>query len=77
MFSDRSHGYRTNRGAYTTCKTIRRWKDVSWFIEGDIVNYSIQSLPGESFHGAISYVDPIINSVTRVAQARIEVSNNN
>ena len=38
-FSDRSHGYRPNRGAHTTCKNIRKWKGVSWFIEGDIVNY--------------------------------------
>jgi len=38
-FSDRSHGYRPNREAHTTCKTIRKWNGVSWFIEGDIVNY--------------------------------------
>lgn len=38
-FSDRSHGYRPKRGAHTTCKNIRKWKGVSWFIEGDIVNY--------------------------------------
>ncbi len=49
--------------------------DISWIKKGDIVNFTIQSLPGESFQGTISYVDPIINSITRVAQARIEVSN--
>jgi len=38
-FSDRSHGYRPNRGAHTACKNIRKWKGVSWFIEGDIVSY--------------------------------------
>jgi group II intron reverse transcriptase/maturase len=38
-FSDRSHGYRPNRGAHTTCKNIRKWKGVSWFIEGGIVSY--------------------------------------
>lgn len=38
-FCDRSHGYRPNRGAHTTCKNIRKWKSVSWFIEGDIVSY--------------------------------------
>ena len=37
-FSDKSHGYRPNRGAHTTCKNIRKWKGVSWFIEGDIVS---------------------------------------
>ncbi len=49
--------------------------DITWIKKGDVVNYTIQSLPGESFQAAISYVDPVINSVTRVAQARIEVSN--
>jgi len=39
MFSDKSHGFRPNRGAHTACKNIRMWKGVSWFIEGDIVNY--------------------------------------
>jgi len=38
-FSDRSHGYRPNRGAHTVCKNIRQWKGVSRFIEGDIVSY--------------------------------------
>lgn len=37
-FSDKSHGYRPNRGAHTTCKNVRKWKGVSWFIKGDIVN---------------------------------------
>ena len=38
-FSDKSHGYRPNRGAHTACKNIRKWRGVSWFIEGDIVSY--------------------------------------
>lgn len=38
-FSDKSHGFRPNKGAHTTCKNIRQWKGVSWFIKGDIVNY--------------------------------------
>jgi len=49
--------------------------DIAWVKKGDIVNFTIESLRGEKFEGAISYVDPVINSVTRVAQARIEVSN--
>ena len=38
-FSDKSHGYRPERGAHTVCKNIRQWRGVSWFIEGDIVSY--------------------------------------
>lgn len=39
IFSDRSHGFRQKKGAHTACKNIREWKGVSWFVEGDIVNY--------------------------------------
>lgn len=42
---------------------------------GDEVEYSIQSLPGEIFKAKISFIDPIINSKTRVAKARISVKN--
>lgn len=49
--------------------------DISWIKKGDVVNFTIQSLPGDSFQGTITFVDPVINSVTRVAKARIEVSN--
>jgi len=38
-FNDKSHGFRPGKGAHTACKNIRTWKGVSWFIEGDIVNY--------------------------------------
>ena len=38
-FSDKNHGYRSNRGAHTVCKNIRQWRGVSWFIGGDIVSY--------------------------------------
>ena len=38
-FSERSHGFRPKKGAHTVCKNIRQWKGVSWFIEGDIVDF--------------------------------------
>ena len=38
-FSGRSYGYRPNKGVHTVCKNIRQWEDVSWFIEGNILNY--------------------------------------
>jgi group II intron reverse transcriptase/maturase len=38
QFSDRSHGFRKNRGCQTALETIRTngWKSVKWFVEGDI-----------------------------------------
>lgn len=35
-FLENSHGFRPNRGCHTALKTIREWKGVAWFIEGDI-----------------------------------------
>ncbi|MFZ0377772.1 MAG: reverse transcriptase domain-containing protein [Solirubrobacteraceae bacterium] len=37
QFSDRSHGYRPNRGCHTAlCEVARKWTGTTWFIEGDI-----------------------------------------
>lgn len=49
--------------------------DLSWINKGDEVEYSVQSIPGKTFSGKISYIDPLIDPSTRVAQARVEVSN--
>jgi Cu(I)/Ag(I) efflux system membrane fusion protein len=42
---------------------------------GDEVVYTVQSIPGETFRGKISFIDPVINPKTRVARARISVNN--
>jgi Cu(I)/Ag(I) efflux system membrane fusion protein len=49
--------------------------DIPWVKVGNKVSYTIQSLPGETFEGTISFVDPFINPQTRVASARIDVKN--
>jgi len=49
--------------------------DVQWVNRGDQVDFTVKALPGESFKGKISYVDPIIDPVTRVAKARVVVQN--
>lgn len=49
--------------------------DIPWVKVSDKVIYTIQSLPGETFEGSISFLDPMINPETRVATARIEVKN--
>lgn len=37
QFSDRSHGFRPNRGCHTALSEVqRRWTGTTWFIEGDI-----------------------------------------
>lgn len=49
--------------------------DMAWVKVGDKVSYTIQSVPGETFEGTISFIDPLINSQTRVATARVEIKN--
>jgi Cu(I)/Ag(I) efflux system membrane fusion protein len=49
--------------------------DISWIKKGSKVNYTVQSYPGENFNGSISFIDPIIDSKSRVSKARLEVSN--
>ncbi|MFA5298493.1 MAG: efflux RND transporter periplasmic adaptor subunit, partial [Lutibacter sp.] len=49
--------------------------ELAWIKEGSDIEYTIKSLPGETFKGKISFIDPLINSQTRVASARVEVSN--
>ncbi|NLZ96222.1 MAG: efflux RND transporter periplasmic adaptor subunit [Bacteroidales bacterium] len=49
--------------------------DMGWINKGDKVEYSVSSLPGETFTGTISFLDPMINPITRVAKARVATSN--
>lgn len=42
---------------------------------GDVIEYKVQSIPGETFSGKISFIDPVIDPKTRVAMARINVNN--
>ena len=49
--------------------------EIPWVKVGQKVSYKIQSLPGETFEGNITFIDPFINPQTRVASARVEVKN--
>lgn len=49
--------------------------DMPWAKVGSLVSFSVQALPGKTFTGKISFIDPVINPATRVATARVEISN--
>ena len=51
--------------------------DMSWIKKGDNVEFTIASLPGDSFTSNITYLDPVIDPKTRVAKARVEYNNTN
>lgn len=49
--------------------------DLPWVKRGSEIEFTVESLPGEKFSGKIAFIDPIINPKTRVAKARVEVTN--
>src|SRR3546814_814131 len=48
---------------------------VSWIEVGDQVEFTVASLPGKSFKARLTFIDPFIDSQTRVAKVRADVSN--
>lgn len=49
--------------------------DLAWIKKGDRITFTIASLPGETFKGTVSYIDPVLDPRTRVAKARVEAVN--
>jgi Cu(I)/Ag(I) efflux system membrane fusion protein len=49
--------------------------DIPWIKLNDKVDFTVQSIPGKSFTGRISFIDPIIDRKTRIVRVRIEVQN--
>jgi Cu(I)/Ag(I) efflux system membrane fusion protein len=49
--------------------------DMSWIEEGDKIEFTVASLPGETFEGKVEFIDPLVNPQTRVSTARIVVDN--
>ncbi|WP_461532159.1 efflux RND transporter periplasmic adaptor subunit [Sinomicrobium sp.] len=49
--------------------------EMTWIKEGSPIKYTLASLPGETFEGEVTFIDPLIDAQTRVATARVEVSN--
>lgn len=49
--------------------------DLPWLRYGQPVHFTIESLPGESFEGQIVFIDPVLDTVTRTVDVRVEVTN--
>ncbi|HLF34355.1 MAG TPA: efflux RND transporter periplasmic adaptor subunit [Cyclobacteriaceae bacterium] len=49
--------------------------DLPWIKRGDRISFNAQALPGRDFSGRVSFIDPVINSQTRVARVRMEITN--
>lgn len=42
--------------------------------KGDTIQFTVRSLPGRTYKGRITFIDPAVDPSTRVARARVEVS---
>jgi len=49
--------------------------DLPWIKLKDKISFSIKSIPGEKFNGTVTFIDPVINRMTRVAGIRAELDN--
>jgi len=49
--------------------------DLPFLKVGDRLEYTLQSLPGKTFSGRISFINPILDPATRTAKVRVETAN--
>jgi membrane fusion protein, copper/silver efflux system len=49
--------------------------DLPFLEKGTKVSFTLQSVPGKEYSGEISFIDPVIDPVTRVAGVRVEMNN--
>jgi Cu(I)/Ag(I) efflux system membrane fusion protein len=81
---------KVNKGDYVSPGTVlfeiadlsRVWvmfdayeNDLQFLKKGEPLSFTIQALPGEKFGGKIIFIDPVIDSYTRVAGVRVEAAN--
>lgn len=49
--------------------------DLPFIHKGQQVQFSAEALPGETFTGCVTFIDPVLNGKTRTAGIRVELSN--
>jgi Cu(I)/Ag(I) efflux system membrane fusion protein len=49
--------------------------DLPFLNVGDKLEYTLQALPGKTFAGSISFINPIVDPVTRTVKVRVETAN--
>ncbi len=51
--------------------------DLPFLNEGNKISFTVQAVPGQTFTGNITFIDPVIDPATRVSKVRVEVDNRN
>jgi len=49
--------------------------DIPWIKMKDRIKFTIKSIPGRKFESTVTFIDPVINSMSRVAKVRAELDN--
>lgn len=49
--------------------------DLPFLNKGDKLSFTVQALPGQTFTGNITFIDPVIDPTTRVSKVRVEMNN--
>ena len=49
--------------------------DLAWVSLDQPVEFTAQAIPGKTFSGKVSFIDPVIDPSTRIARVRIELNN--
>ncbi len=52
-------------------------RDLQWVKVGNRIQFNVSAYPDKMFKARITFIDPLINPQTRVATARVEVTNSN
>ena len=67
---------------YTIADLSRVWvlldayeSDLAWLRYGQRVEFEVQAWPGETFHGTIAFIDPVLDDRTRTVKVRLIVEN--
>ena len=81
---------KVNEGDYITKGTLlfdvvdlsRVWgvfdayeSDLPWISLNKTVEFTARAIPGKTFSGKVSFIDPVIDPITRIARVRIEMNN--
>jgi len=49
--------------------------DLAWLRYGQDVEFSVEAYPGETFHGRVAFIDPLLDDRTRTVKIRLNVDN--
>ena len=49
--------------------------DLSWISLGQNLEFTAQAIPGKTFNGKVTFIDPVVDASSRITKVRVEVPN--